>query len=64
MSDPDRAMRVVEASDAASVEQARRLFRDYATEFPNSITESFRLQGFKADLRCCPDDTPPSECRL
>src|SRR3954452_4831962 len=65
MSGTDRAMRVVEAADATSIEQARRLFRAYAAEFAGSIAESLCLQGFEAELAGLPGRyAPPSRCLL
>lgn len=65
MSDADRTMRVVEASDPVSVAQVWRLFRKYAAEFSDSIAESLCLQAFEAELAGLPGRYgPPSGCLL
>lgn len=58
-------IRVVEASDAASVEQARRLFRGYAADTAGTTAESLCLQGFGAEVAGLPGKyAPPSGCLL
>lgn len=65
MSGPDRAIRVVEAADAASVEQARRLFRAYADDTAGATAESLCVQGFDAEVAGLPGRYAPiSGCLL
>ena len=65
MTPVDPTVRVVEASDAASIEQARRLFRGYAADTEGSTAESLCLQGFDAEVAGLPGKyAPPSGCLL
>ncbi len=65
MRENDRTIRVVEAADEVSAEQARWMFRSYAAEFADSIAESLCFQGFESELAGLPGRCgPPSGCLL
>lgn len=58
-------MAVVEAREAAAVEQARRLFRAYAADTAGTTAESLRHQEFDAEVAGLPGRyAPPSGCLL
>lgn len=59
------SIRLVEATDPHSIEEVRRLFRSYASEFAGSIAESLCLQGFESELEALPGRyAPPAGCLL
>jgi hypothetical protein len=47
-------IRVVDAEGEEGLDDARRLFRSYATEFADSIAEALCSQGFEAEIAGLP----------
>jgi putative acetyltransferase len=65
MSEAGSMIRVADVEGEEGLDHARRLFRDYAGEFSDSIAETLCFQGFDAEVEGLPGRySPPSGCLL